>query len=339
MKRFGQLWEKIISFDNLYLAYRKARRGKQNKNAVAQFSLNLEYELLKLQQELSSQTYKPGEYQLFTIYERKPRQIAAAPFRDRVVHHALLNIVEPLIDKRFIFDSYACRKGKGVHLAITRYQHWAQRYRYVLKMDIAQYFPSINREFLKQKIHRYLKDHKTLDLFEKIIDNAPSEQGIPIGNLTSQFLANLFLDDFDHYIQKQLKISTYLRYVDDFLILADDKTELHQIREKIKIYLANTGLLLHPRKAHISPTSGGLDLLGYRIFPYFRRLRNDNGHRFQHKLQHFSQKYAAGEIQLADCRASICSWIVHAHHADTEGLRKKIFSDTLFKCETVFYKS
>jgi len=326
MKRLNNLWQHIISFDNLYLAYRKAKRSKQHKNSVAQFSLNLEVELFKLQQELINNTYQPGEYRLFTIYERKPRQIAAAPFRDRVLHHALLNVIEPLLDKQFIDDSYACRKNKGVHKAVARYQQWAKRYRYVLKMDIAQYFPSIDRTLLKNKIQRYLKDKQVLNIFNLIVDNAPKSQGIPIGNLTSQFLANLYLDGFDHYVKETLQIPAYLRYVDDFVVLSDNKNTLQAIKLEIKDKLAQNLLLLHPRKAHITPTSDGLDFLGYRVFPHFRRLRNDNGHRFNRKLRQFTKQYAKGQKSWRDFNPSIQSWIGHASHADTVGLRKKLFS-------------
>ena len=140
MKRLGGVWSAITAFDNLLLAYRKARRGKASRPAVAYFGLDLERELLTLQRQLRSHSYRPGEYRLFTIYERKPRRIAAAPFRDRVVHHALMNIIEPPLDRRFIFDSYACRRGKGVHQAVDRFQGWARRYPYVLKLDIQRYY-------------------------------------------------------------------------------------------------------------------------------------------------------------------------------------------------------
>ncbi len=173
MKRLGRLWPEVANFDNLLRAYLKARKGKQSVRAVAEFTLNLEAELISLQQELNNFSYRPGSYRLFTIYERKKRQIAAAPFRDRVVHHAVMNIIEPLIDRRFIFDSYACRQGKGVHAAVDRYQKWSKRYPYVLKMDIEQYFPSIDHDVLKVKLRHYLKDRFVLALLNTIIDTAP----------------------------------------------------------------------------------------------------------------------------------------------------------------------
>ena len=344
MKRLNHLWAQIVTFDNLLLAYQKAQRGKSRKNSVAQFTLNLESELFTLQRQLIEGSYQPGGYRLFTIYERKPRIIAAAPFRDRVVHHALMNIIEPPLDKQFIYDSYACRRGKGVHKAIDRYQSWAKRYRYALKMDIQQYFPSIDHLLLKDKIRHRIKDVNVLNLMDKIIETAPQmaldlpterRTGLPIGNLTSQFLANLYLDDFDHHMKEQLKIHPYLRYVDDFIVLDDNKNRLHKLRAQIQEYLAHNHLRLHPRKRHIAPTRQGLDVLGYLVFPHHRCLRNDNGHRFFRKLRGFAKAYAAGKIDWKDFNPSVQSWIGHAKHADTYGLRAKIFSETVFRRQSI----
>ena len=248
MKRLGALWPQVVSFDNLLAAYRKARRGKRRCADVARFALNLEQELLRLQRELQADTYWPGAYRLFRIYGRKPRLIAAAPFRDRVVHHAVMNLIEPPLDRTFIHDSYACRCGKGVHAAVERYQVWSRRNAYALKMDVAQYFPSIDHEILKAKLRRRIKDARVLALLERIIDTSPvveggpghfgedhlplpleRRRGIPIGNLTSQFLANLYLDDLDHFVKQTLKVRAYLRYVDDMVALHDDKGCLAEV--------------------------------------------------------------------------------------------------------------
>lgn len=349
-KRLNHLWHQIVSFENLLAAYRSARQGKQHNNAVAQFSLNLETELIQLQQQLQTGSYQPGAYRLFTLYERKPRAIAAAPFRDRVVHHALLNVVEPLIDPRFIDDSFACRRNKGVHKAVDRYQNWAKRYPYALKMDIRQYFASIDHELLKQKLRHSIKDPQVLNLFDVIIDTSPvvdispvwfagddlmtpfeRRTGLPIGNLTSQFLANLYLDQFDHFIKQHLRVKAYLRYVDDFIVLADDKAALHGIRQQIQAQLATDRLSLHTHKVQCVPTRLGLDVLGYRVYPNKRLLRNDNGHRFARKLRHFAKAYACYKMDWVDFNPNVQSWIGHACHADTLGLRKKIFSSTLFQ--------
>jgi len=234
MKTYKNLYETIFSFDNLSLAARKAQRGKRFKENVAQFNMNLEKELLNLLGELQQQNYQPGEYRSFFIYEPKKRMISAAPYRDRVVHHALMNVIGSIFEKSFIFDSYANQIGKGTHRAVQRFQTYLRRYRYVLKCDIKKYFPSIDHEILKQKIRRKIADQKTLWLIDTIIDNSnpqvpvidyfpgddlltPIERrrGLPIGNLTSQFFANVYLNDFDHFVKEQLRCQAYVRYVDD----------------------------------------------------------------------------------------------------------------------------
>jgi hypothetical protein len=316
---------------------------------VAEFGLNLEAELLTLQRELKAGEYRPGAYRLFIIHERKPRTIAAAPFRDRVVHHAVMNLIEPPLDRTFIEDCYACRRGKGVHAAVDRYQVWAQRFPYVLKMDIQQYFSSIDHDILKTKLRRKIKDKRTLDLLDRIIDGSPPpdtppsyfpgddlltdlgrRRGIPIGNLTSQFFANLYLDDLDHHIKQTLNFKSYLRYVDDMVILDNDKIRLAETRAAVREYLEASRLRLHPRKAHISGVRDGLNLLGYIVYPHRRRLRNDNGHRFLRRLRRVARAYGKGGKQWNEIRASVQSWIGHASHADTDGLRRAIFSQVVF---------
>ncbi len=352
MKRLGRVWPELISFDNLYSAYLKARKGKQSVSSVAKFTLNLESELLSLQQELREFRYRPGRYRLFTIYERKKRQIAAAPFRDRVVHHAVINLIEPTIDRRFIFDSYACRHDKGVHAAVNRYQQWSTRYPYVLKMDIEQYFPSIDQAILKTKLRHYLKDRYTLELLDRIIATAPAatgrgdliyypgddllspivrSTGLPIGNLTSQFLANLYLDALDHFIKERLQVHAYLRYVDDLVILGRDKVQLHAIRENIRQRLEEDHLRLHPRKAHIYHTARGIDLFGYQVFPHKRRLRSDNGHAFRRRLRKMAGLYYENALDWEEIHPRVRSWIGHAIHGETEGLRRSLFASTVFR--------
>lgn len=352
MKRLGNLWPQIVSFENVLLAYRKARLGKKTRQEVAIFSLNLEANLFLLQAELKNQCYRPGKYRLFTIYERKPRQIAAAPFRDRIVHHAILNIIEPLLDTRLIDDCYACRKGRGVHKAVNRYQQWASHYQYVLKLDIRRYFPSIDRIILKEKCHHYLKDPFLLRLLEQIIDNGPinndadvviyypgddifspatRQKGIPIGNLTSQFFANLYLNEFDHWIKETCRCRAYLRYVDDMVLLSNDKGMLHEMKHKIIQRLIDDRLTLHPKKQRISQVKEGLDLLGYTVFADFKLLRNDNGFRFSRRLNRLAKHYHSGYLQWGDFNASVQSWIGHAKNADTLGLRRHIFAKTVFK--------
>lgn len=350
MKRVGRLWETLASFENLLLAFKKARKGKRRRPDVARFEFMLERELLELQADLLSGDYRPAPYRLFTVYERRPRQIAAASFRDRVVHHALLNVVEPWLDRRFIDDTYACRRGRGVHKAVDRFQQWTHRHAYVMKLDIASYFHSIDHNVLKNQLRRHIKDEKVLSLFDVIIDGSPEggsaspvyfpdddlfspidrRKGIPIGNLTSQFLGNLYLNEVDHFIKQELRASGYLRYVDDLFLLSDSKQQLHEWRQQIEYQLTLLRLRINPRKIQLHPVCNGTDVLGYRVYPRFRLLRNENGHRFLRRLRKFSVAYAKGELQWADFNPSVQSWIGHAAQADTEGLRASIFNSIVF---------
>ncbi len=272
MKRHGRLWENVVSFEALLRAAEQARRGKRFRPDVAAFHFNLEHELWALHEELSTKTYRPGAYRSFHIYEPKLRQISAAPYRDRVVHHALVNVLEPIYERTFIDDSYACRKGKGTHAAVDRCQHFARRFRYVLKADVQKFFPSLDHEILKSLVARKVKDRDVLWLVNRIIDHSnPQEEvqnwfpgddlfipgerrrGIPIGNQTSQFFANVYLDPLDHFVKERLGIKGYVRYVDDFLVFSDDKRRLADMRERIRDFLVTCGCDSTRRRTSFSP--------------------------------------------------------------------------------------
>ncbi|MBP8981177.1 MAG: hypothetical protein KBG09_08045 [Syntrophobacterales bacterium] len=343
MKRYGDLFGKLISFENLYQASRKARAGKRGKPGCAAFEMDIEEELMRLRRELADKTYRPGPYREFTIYESKERKISAAPYRDRVVHHALCNIIEPIFEKSFIYDSYACRPGKGTHAAVNRFTAYVRNYPYVLKMDIRKYFPSIDHEILYKKIAKKIKCPDTLWLIRLIIAGSnPQEEineyfpgddlftpyqrrrGIPIGNLTSQFFANIYLNDLDHFIKEHLACPGYIRYVDDLTIFADDKKRLWEIAGETARFLQQERLTLHPGKTLVAPVTEGSDHLGYRVFPTHRRLRRDNVVRFRRKLKRLVEGYRCGRFTGTEMRAAVMSWIGHAAHADTWGLRGKI---------------
>ena len=349
MHRIGGIREDMVSLENLYAAYYKARKGKRHRPDVARFSLDLEPNLLTLQRELAAGEYVPGAYRQFTVYERKPRLISVAPFRDRVVHHAVMNILEPVLDKRFIPDTYACRKGKGVHKAVDRYQQFACEHAYVLKLDIVRYFPSIDRGILKRQLARRIKDKAVLVLLGRIIDNGPESAGpvrffpgddlvsvserrcgLPIGNLTSQFFANLYLDEFDHWLKETQRVKGYLRYVDDLYLLGNDKRRLWALRDEIAGELEGLRLTLHPDKTQIQRTTERVDVLGYKVSRYRRWLRNDNGFRCRRRLNRMSRLYQTGDMDWPTLNASVHSWIGHACHAETKGLREAIFSQVSF---------
>jgi RNA-directed DNA polymerase len=347
MKTYKNLYPRIHAFYNLLQAFHLAARGKRGKDSVAAFEFNLEENLLALQDELRSQTYTPGEYHNFHLYDPKPRLISAAPFRDRVVHHALCQVIEPLFERRFIYDSYACRVGKGTHAALDRAQAFSCRYPYVLKCDIEHFFPSIDHALLLVGLGRVIADRQTLWLCGQILSSGaglhrpehdprlfPGDDlfaltrptGLPIGNLTSQFWANVYLDPLDQYVKRRLKCPAYLRYVDDFLLFSDDKAELHRWRSEIIRFLEGLRLGLHKDQAAVFPVSTGIPFLGWRVYPHHRRLKRRNGIAFQRRLARLLRLYAAGRIDLNRLDASINGWVAHAAHGNTWGLRRALLS-------------
>ena len=337
MKTWKNLYPRIWAFDNLLSASRKAQRGKRYRPEVYAFNARLEENLMQLQRELESETWQPGVYRTFHVQEAKRRLISAAPYRDRVVHHALCNVIEPLFERSFIFDSYACRKGKGTHAAADRYTQFSRRARYVLKCDLSLYFASIRHEVLYAQLAKRIADHATLGLCAKVIRSWgdegllwPSGAGIPIGNLTSQFFANLYLNDFDHWMKETMGCRLYVRYVDDFVVLNDGKKRLHALVPVIEGYLSGLGLALHPRKRSVFPVTEGCDFMGYRIWPDHRRLRPENGYRFRRRLRAMARDYRDGKIDQESVRASVMSWLGHAQHADTWGLRRSVLGSVSF---------
>ena len=349
MKRYGNLWHQIVDWSNLLLASRKAQRGKRFRDNVLAFNYNLEPELFKLQSELESKTYCPGAYKSFRIYDPKPRLISAAPYRDRVVHHALCNIIVPLIEKSFITDTYANRVGYGTHRALKRFIQFARSSRYVLQCDIRKYFPSIDHEILKQIIRRKIKCQDTLWLIELIIDGSNPQEpvveyfpgddlltpllrrhGLPIGNLTSQFLANLYLNDFDHFVKEKLRVKKYLRYVDDFSLFGDDFQFLAQARREIEQYLATLRLIIHPIKSQLFETRHGANFVGFRVLPERVRVRNDNLRRARRRLKQLQADYARGSVSVKDLIQRLQSWSAHLKHGDTYQLQEDIFSQYIF---------
>jgi len=341
----SELFERFCSFANLYDAYRKARKGKRGKASVAGFEYNQEQELIKLQDELSSGTWRPGKYTNFYVHEPKKRLISAAPFRDRVAHHALCNILEPDWERRFIYDTYANRKNKGTHRAILRANEFSKKYAYVLQCDIEQFFPSIDHAILRDMIAAHLDDEGLMNVVDLILQSgilAQTEQyqmkwfegddlfyafrprGLPIGNLTSQFWGNVYLCAFDHFIKRELRAEGYARYVDDFLLFSDDKQVLHEWKGKIAARQAKLRLTLH--EPQIFPVNTGIPFLGFRIYPTHRRLKKKRGIAFQRRFRHLYGQWIAREIDRVRLDASALAWCAHASWGDTYGLRRAVLS-------------
>jgi len=318
----------MCRYENLHNAYLKARRGKNDIAEVLQFTYNLEEGLLKLQYELENQTYRTGKYRHFIIFEPKERKISALPFRDRIVHHAVCSVIEPIFDSRFIYDSYACRKGKGTHAGADRIQKFIRKANnnyYVLKCDVSKYFQSVDHEILKQVIREKIADKKLLQLLDNIIDSA--ERGIPIGNLTSQLFANIYLNKLDEHVKYELKIKYYVRYMDDFIILHESKQSLHEIKEKINLFLVSMKLTLHPRKVNICPITLGIDFLGYRIFYNHRLVRKSTVKRFLKNTKTKLKKYGSGIMDFDKLMESFNSWEAYMSHANSAALKKNLYQE------------
>ena len=339
------LYEHLTSFENLYTAFLRARAGKRQQASVARFEQNLEIELFDLQDELRAGTYQPGPYRTFYRTEAKRRLISAAPFRDRVVHHALIGQIEGRFERAFIFDSYANRVGKGTHRALDRATHFLRASRYVLPCDVAQFFPSIDHALLRAQLAHRVPEKDVLALMDRILENGvgvldemydmvwfPGDdlfvvnrpRGLPLGNLTSQFWANVYLDALDQFVKRQLKCRRYLRYVDDFLLFADDAATLHGWREQIIDFLATRRLTLHTNSAQPRPVHSGLPFLGFTVFPDHRRLKARAGLAYRRRLRALVAAHEAGRVPRQRITASVQGWAAHAAHGDTYGLRRAV---------------
>ena len=306
---------------------------------MGQFRANIEAELLQLSRELRERTYTPGRYREKTITRPKRRMISAAPFRDRVVHHALCQVVMPLFERKMIFDLYSNRPGKGTHAAIRRCQEFSARFPYLLKCDISKFFPSIDHGILKEVARRTVRCEGTLWLLDRIIDGSNAQEpvcslfpgddladagtrrvGLPIGNLTSQWFGGVYLSDFDHWVQERLGCRAYIRYVDDFILFGAGKEVLGEWRAAIVEQLAERRLRLNARKSRVFSTAEGVTFLGQRVWPWKRRLCRENVASARRRLRWQTREYKAGRLSKKALLARWHSWRGHAQQADTTAL-------------------
>lgn len=320
------IYDNIISVENLLISWREFLRGKRKRKDVAEFSLNLIDNILSLHSDLASQTYNHGGYEAFKINDPKPRDIHKASVRDRLLHHAIYRILYPYFDGKFIFDSYSCRLGKGTHKAINRFRNFDlkisknnTRTCWVLKCDIRKFFASIDHEILKNILAKYIEDKNTLWLLTQIIDSFNTEGrisvGLPLGNLTSQLLVNVYMNEFDQFVKRELKIKHYIRYADDFVIIHENKKYLEDMISKTSEFLeTKLELSLHPDKIFIKTFGSSVDFLGWVNFPHHRILRTS------------TKKRILKNIKPKSKLETIVSYLGLLSHGNTYNLSVKILN-------------
>jgi retron-type reverse transcriptase len=344
------MFDKIFSWGNIVLAHRLAAKGKRRHRSAAQFEYKLADQLLNLQHSLRMGTYRPGGYTHFYIHEPKRRKVSAAPFRDRVVHHAICNVIEPIYESHFIANSFANRKNKGTHRAIDQLQIYALRYPFVLRADIIQHFPSIDHLILQDFLTPYIQCPRTLHLIALILASGDGilsseytpvlfkgddtsalnrPRGLPIGNLTSQFWSNVYMHELDKFVTRDLHCPGYVRYVDDFALFSDSKQALWEYRHAIIAKLASMRLTLHNNEADVFPVSNGIPWLGFVVYPSHRQIKRRNAVKFTRRLAHNLDLYQTGQISFAELDASVQGWINHVRFADTWGLRQHILDQAI----------
>lgn len=334
MDKIKNIFPKIYEFENLFCAYKAGIKSKRYRPDVMEFTDQLESNLIELQNELIWDTYEVGRYNIFYVYEPKKRLIMSLLFKDRVAQHAIYRQLNPLFEKQFIHDSYACRVGKGTHKAIDRLQNWLcqterkpKKY-YYLKLDVSKYFYRIDHDLLMGILERKIADKPLLNLLEKIIksedtnfglpmgadigdvafDEMLYDVGLPIGNLTSQMFANLYLNELDQFCKHKLHLHYYIRYMDDIIILHHDKKYLENIKQEIAEFLGNNLHLQLNKKTCIRPTSMGIEFVGFRVWSTHRKLRKKTAYKLKKRLQFLFHAYSIGEIDKETLERSVASY-------------------------------
>lgn len=332
-KTYKNLFIPALTFSSLLEAHYSARKGKRYKKDVIEFEMNLEGNLIDLYLDLKNKTYVPGKHKEFTVYEPKKRLIKAAPYRDRIVHQWYVkNFIIPVFAKTFIYDSYACIEGKGMHSSAYRVQEFIRSAEYnwerpyVVKGDIKSYFFSIKHEMLYGLIEKRIKDPDVLWL-TKVILSSTENPGIPVGSYTSQWFANIVLHELDMLVKHELKVRRYVRYMDDWVLILENKEDAQRALEIItKFVNKELGLKLNP-KTQIFPSKNGINFCGYKIWPTHMKIRDDSKKRMKRKLKAYQRKYKNGEMTLEQITRSINSWLGYANHADSYRLIERMFQN------------
>lgn len=335
-KTIKNCFDEKLTFINLYNAYYRICKNKRNKKYILKYDTSLEIGLNNLLLELKSGNYNPGEYHEFIIYEPKERLIKSLPFKDRIVHQWYIEeFIKPYIIPRFICDSYSCIEGRGSHKGADKLQKYMRKMflrnnnYYVLKCDIEKYFYNIDKNILFDIMKKYISDKKLLDLTKTIIFDNTSCISIPIGNYTSQYFANIYLNELDYFVKEKLKIKYYIRYMDDFVILLDNKYECKLVIEEIRRFLdVNLHLKLN-KKSKYFHNKFGIDFLGYRIFNDYRLLRKTSIKKMRRRVNIWKKRYVRDLFKVREVILSFNSFLAHIKHCDSYRLRNKVIKSML----------
>ena len=331
MKRANYLFHRIPTQENLRKAFRKAAKGKRRKQPVIDFAADFDNNIQKLQHQIVNGEPDVGHYRFFTVRDPKTRIICAASFPERVLHHAIMNVCEPALDKHAIFDSYACRKGKGNRRALQRAQTFARKHPWHLKLDIRKYFDSIDHAVAMRLLTRVFKERDLLAFFEKIIDSYHGQpgKGVPIGNLISQHLANFYLGPLDRHIKETRRIKGYVRYMDDFILFAREKAALQTELAEIQSYLKSELALALKDNIQLNRPRFGVSFLGFRVFPAHIRLNPRSRRRFSQKLREYEQNYLEGAWTETDLIRHTGPLIEFTNAGDSRPFRRSVVSKLL----------
>ncbi len=331
MKRHGNLFEKIADMDNLRLAHQKARRRKSWHRAVVRFEQDTEGNLRAIRRSLLDKTFSTAPYTIKEIHEPKRRLIYVLPFApDRIVQHAIMNILEPLWDGLMIPTSYACRRGMGVQAGSRQVMEYARHYRYCLQGDVSKFYPSMDHAVLSGIVRQKVKCRDTLWLLDDIIHSIPGGTNVPIGNYTSQWFGNLYLNELDQWIKHTHHVRAYVRYCDDFCLFSDDKATLRHLAGEIRTFVADR-LMMRLSKLDLFPVDQGVDFLGYRHFSNYILLRKRTAKRVKARLRALPGLLASGRIGFERYRSSIASTMGWIKWANTHNLALAMDLETLWR--------
>lgn len=329
MRRHGNLFQKIVKAENIYLAYCKARRGKRWQRKVQSFEKDLNKNIEGIRKSLIDRTFHTSEYRTKMIHEPKEREIFILPFApDRIVQHAFMNIIEPIWDSMMIHNNYACRVGKGIHTGSKKVMEYVRKNNYCLKCDISKFYPSVDHDILYKILQKKIKCADTLWLIKNIIYSYSGAKNIPIGNYTSQWFGNMYLNELDTYVKHELKCKNYIRYCDDFCLFHDDKTFLNVAAKRIEVFILNH-LNLKFSKCDLFPVSRGVDFLGYRHFRKYILLRKSTAKRVKKRLARLPRLLEKNRITKEQFESSVASTLGWLKWANTYNFRLLLDIDNL----------